>query len=361
MLPNQSATQSDSAARRVGSSSKQQVRLILDNLYTDPSSPYSFRTPRLLYKAARDQGIKVTKKDVKDYLREQESFTRFKSKRKFSRRPIVAFKRDALWQSDLATVDNIARYNEGINYILTSVDTLSDSKWFEPVKRKSGQMVTDAFQRLLTRLHPRRPKMLLTDKGLEFYNSTFQNFLEHENILHYSTTTNMKAAAAERANRSLKSKLYKYMIQNRSWKYLHALPDIEKALNNTINRTIGIPPSKVTPENEKEIFQKRYGKRLGRKKLKKPSFTLGETVRALDEKSAFQKESHPSLSKGFFRVVSITKTSPRMYKLNMIDANENDLGEVERAFYSPELKSAKVTTTPAFPNPPISKKYRPVI
>ena len=43
----------------------------------------------------------------------------------------------------------IAKYNRGYRYLLTMVDVFSKHAWVEPVKSKTGQAVTEAFEKIL--------------------------------------------------------------------------------------------------------------------------------------------------------------------------------------------------------------------
>ena len=57
--------------------------------------------------------------------------------------------------------------NNGIKYLLTVIDIFSKFVWIIPLKRKTGQEVTNAFSRILKE---RRPSKMWVDKGREFYN-----------------------------------------------------------------------------------------------------------------------------------------------------------------------------------------------
>ena len=63
-----------------------------------------------------------------------------------------------------------------------------------------------------TELHwTRKPNKIWVDKGSEFYNSSFKNWLKNYDIEMYSTHNEGKSVVAERFIRTLKSKIYKHM------------------------------------------------------------------------------------------------------------------------------------------------------
>ena len=74
------------------------------------------------------------------------------------------------WTADLIQVINIAKYNRGYRYLLMVADVFSKHAWVQPVKNKTGQAVTVAFEKILKK--GRKPINLQTDDGKEFYNKT---------------------------------------------------------------------------------------------------------------------------------------------------------------------------------------------
>ena len=320
----------------------QQLYQQLDKYYLDVQHASAFGSPQSLYMATKHIPG-VTRRVIRDYLSRQSSFSRFVSKRKrFKRRSIVAFQLDDIWQVDLAQFDNISRYNKGIHYLLVVIDTLSSYLWVEPVKRKTGELVAQAFDQILKRADPRRPKMVFADMGLEFYNKRFMELLDKYHITLYSTTTaSTKAAQAERAIRTLKQRMYRYMTQNRVWRYLDVLQNIVTNVNNSVNRTIRMTPASVTKQVEEQVFQARY---KNKKKRKKPNFKIKQYVRTREYGNVFKKEFRPSFSKSIFIIKQVQRTFPNTYKLSILDVMGNEIAPINRAYYSPEL----VAVTPTF-------------
>ena len=64
---------------------------------------------------------------------------------------------DEQWVVDLIEVQNIARQNKGMRYLLTVIDAFSKCAWVEPIKNKMGQAVTDALTKILKRPKGRKP------------------------------------------------------------------------------------------------------------------------------------------------------------------------------------------------------------
>ena len=80
----------------------------------------------------------------------------------------MVFGIDEQWAADLLKVIKIAKSNCGYRYLLAVIDVFSKYAWVEPVKTKSGQDVTIAFEKILKQSEGRQPHKLQTDHGKEF-------------------------------------------------------------------------------------------------------------------------------------------------------------------------------------------------
>jgi len=73
----------------------------------------------------------------------------------------------------------------------------------------------------------------------------FRKFLEEHNVQHILVVTGSPQAngQVERVHRTLTSMLSELTDDNNSKYWYHVLPDVEFALNNTINKSTGEAPS----------------------------------------------------------------------------------------------------------------------
>ena len=103
---------------------------------------------------------------------------------------------------------HIADYDQAYRYLLTVIDVFSKYAWVIPLKKKDSKTVSEAFDSIFTY---RKPVKLQTDKGKEFVNTSFQKLLKDRGIQFYvSQNKYIKASVAERFNRTLKIKMWKY-------------------------------------------------------------------------------------------------------------------------------------------------------
>ena len=109
--------------------------------------------------------------------------------RKYPTNKIVYNHIDEIWSIDLADmIDYKTSNNKGFRYIFIIIDNFSKYLWAIPPKNKYSQITTNEFSNILT-TSKRKPVKLKSDRGTEFYNSNFRNFLKLKNIQHYSRYT----------------------------------------------------------------------------------------------------------------------------------------------------------------------------
>jgi len=72
----------------------------------------------------------------------------------------------------------------------------------------------------------RRPVWVLTDKGKEFLNASFQKLLKREGI-HFQVCrkADIKCSIVERVQRTVRGKLYKYFTHKITYRYVDVLSD----------------------------------------------------------------------------------------------------------------------------------------
>ena len=95
------------------------------------------------------------------------------------------------------------------------------------------------------------PAKVRVDQGTEF--SEFRKFCTDKKIKIYSTRSEPKAPVAERAIKSLKNIIYRYMEENGD-KYKRKIDSFLKTMNTRINRSTGKAPKDVTNKDFCQIF-----------------------------------------------------------------------------------------------------------
>ncbi|XP_062601541.1 uncharacterized protein LOC134263240 [Saccostrea cucullata] len=123
-----------------------------------------------------------------------------------------------------------------------------------PLKDKIGPTAAQAFEDVLA--DRRQHTKLCTDKGQEFRSKAFNYVLTDHNIEHfYSKNTEVKANYTERAIKTIKTKVYRYMTFKQSQRYNDRLQEFPRSYNMKCmyHRTIDTKPALVRPNNEEEV------------------------------------------------------------------------------------------------------------
>ena len=102
--------------------------------------------------------------------------------------------------------------NRGYRYVLVVIDNFSKFGWTSPLKNKNAQTIKDSFENILIN-SKRSPNLIETDRGKEFYNNIFQDFLNKNNIKLYSRNSLYGAVFAERFNRTIRDLLKKPVFE----------------------------------------------------------------------------------------------------------------------------------------------------
>lgn len=253
----------------------------------------------------------------------------------FPRRRVVVKGIDQIWSADLVDMQAFSEYNKGVRYLLNVIDVLSKYAWSVPIKAKTGTTITDAFRSISK---TRKPKMLWVDKGTEFYNRTFRNWLESEDIHPYSTENEGKAVVVERFNRTLKSRMWRYFSANSTSVYVDVLPELVKRYNNTKHRSIGMTPVEASRKiNEQRALRNLY--KDGRRPKQHPKFEIGDEVRIAVAKRHFEKGYTPNWTEEVFVIQEILPTSPVTYRIRDL-ADEPITG----SFYEQQMQKAMQDT-----------------
>ena len=317
---------------------KTRIQKLLGDLYYSPNQPAAFGGAERLIKAAKKQGInKVT---VLKWLRSQGSYTIHKPiVRKFKENRVIVNGKDEQWQADLVDVQRISGSNDGYKHILTCIDVLSKYAWAIPLKNKSGTSLVNAFKQIFE--SGRKPEKLQTDKGSEFTNKVFQKFLKDNNIHFFVTYNETKAQIAERFNRTLKTKMWRYFSFANTARYIDILDDLVEGYNNSFHRSIKMKPVNVTVLNAQTVWKTLYKKeKISPIRYK---FNVGDTVRISRFKRTFTKGYLPNWTEEVFTIVNRLPRKPPVYRIK-----EYDSSLIIGTFYEKELQKVTFKDTDLF-------------
>ena len=209
-------------------------------------------------------------------------------KRKFKRCRAMVFNIDDIWSADLDTSkEKLSEENKGYKYLLNVINVFSKYAYSIPFKSKSSDFIIEAFNKLF-KFDNRKPNKLWTDRGSEFVNHKFKNFLKsHKNKL-YHTFNEGKVVVVQRFNRTLGEMIQKHMTANKTTKDINVLQKLIDEYNNKNHSSIKLSPHAASKsENMWLIIQNLYGN--VKQDIRKRKFKIGDRVRIYKYRTLFKK------------------------------------------------------------------------
>ena len=132
------------------------------------------------------------------------------------------------WSLDILDLKDYGpESNRGYRYVLVTIDNFSKYGWTVPLKNKNAQTIKDSFENILIS-SKRKPNLIESDRGKEFYNNIFQDFLNKNNIKLYSRNSSYGAVFAEIFNRPIRDLLKKIVFERSDANWIDVLPIITK-------------------------------------------------------------------------------------------------------------------------------------
>ena len=252
--------------------------------------------------------------------------------RKFKRRKVICGKKFVTLEADLIDMKKISRQNGGIKYLLTVICCFSRYGFVRALKNKKTSTTIEALQSVL-QCTKNKTKYISCDEGGEFISNKMKAFLQTKGItLYNSRNKTIKASIVERWNRTLQSRLYRYMYANETSKYIPVLQDIVDSYNATPHSAIKMAPKDVTNANSEQVWNTLYPY----EERKKAKFNIGDLVRVPKKSTLFRKGYHQMWENTIYTIADILNTTPYTYKL----LNENG-NTIRKRYYERELNRVR--------------------
>ena len=304
---------------------------IIRQAYTKPESIGSFGGLKRLFETVKKD---VKFKSVEKWLKTQDTYNLFKQvRRKFPRLPILVNHINEQWQIDLMDISWIQKDNDGIRYFLNVIDCFSRFVWVKPLKTKSADEICTAMESIFKE---QTPQKIQSDQGKEFVNSKFKELCVKYKINFFTTTDDAtKAAIVERFNRTLRTRIYRYLYYYNTKRYIDDLEKIVQSYNNSFHRTIGMAPSEVKAENTTEVLLN-IRKTHKTNNAKQKPFKVGDKVHISRAKGHFEKGATSNFTEEIFSITKVKKT-PQGYIYKLEDYDKEPLTSI---FYQYELTLA---------------------
>ena len=223
--------------------------------------------------------------------------------------------------ADLIEYPSFKYQNKGYKYILILIDCFTKMIYCRPMKQKSKEWTADAFESIFKEFDT-FPINLITDGGLEFFNSNVQKVFQSYGINHfaYKTRTKWKASIVERAIRTIKSRLERIFFKQKTNRWINVLNDVIQNYNLTPHSAHGLPPLEVNDENKDIVFKRMFPFKTVRIVCR---LREGDRVRKIKEKTIFEKGYKIKWSEEIYEIKTVRQSNGVCwYKLIALDKTE---------------------------------------
>ena len=260
----------------------------------------------------------MTQKNIKIFINEIYSKP---PKKNYATNKTDVYFIDDIWSLDILDLKDYGpKNNRGYRYVLVIIDNFSKFGWTIPLKNKNAQTIKDSFENILIN-SKRKPNLIETDRGKEFYNNIFQDFLNKNNIKHYSRNSSYGAVFAERFNRTIRDLLKKIVFEKGDAKWIDVLPTITKQYNNKIHSSTKLSPKDASlKKNEGYVYRNLLDKR----KKVKPKYEIGDLVRTADLKETFSKGDTINWSYKLYKITEIINDTIPTYHIDNLPERYNE-------------------------------------
>lgn len=308
----------------------------LESIYYDPGHAAAYAGLDKLYRTVRKEGRFVLSRDkIEKWLLKQEDYAVHREDRpNFERRRVVVPFVDYQWDVDTANMDYYKKDNDGYAYFLLAIDIMSKYVWTVPLRTRTAKEMVVAFKKVFE--CGRKPTRIRSDKGTEFVNKDVKRLLKRESVGYFVTQNIVKASYAERAIKTIKSRIVRYMTRKQTHRWVDVLPKITESYNKTYHRSIKRTPASVKKKDSAELWKLQYQTIPKGKKHIQFKFKVGDLVRISFLKRQFQREYDERWSRELYVVNDrfVSEGIPQ-YKL------KDYAGEiVTGTFYQNQIKKA---------------------
>ena len=256
--------------------------------------------------------------------------------KKFDRIKIIPHYKDECWSIDLIDRASLSKYNKNYKFIFTVIDNYTKYAWAIPLKDKSGKSTTAAFKKLIE-TSKRKPDKIWSDRGKEFHNKRFLDFLKQNEIQIYSTHSDLKAVFVERFNRTLLDLIKEPMYIEGKACWLNHLDTAMEKYNIRVHGTTKMTPfemstnQKLIPNNTEGALRIKFKNTEGALR-KQPKFQVGDYVRVPDKRNLYSKVYTTNWNRELFKIHKINPTNPVTYGL--VDENNE---QIEGKYYEQDF------------------------
>ena len=260
----------------------------------------------------------MTQKNIKIFINEIYSKP---PKKNFATNKTDVYHYDEIWSLDILDLKDYGpENNRGYRYVLVVLDNFSKFGWTTPLKNKNAQTRKDSFGNIIISSKI-KPNLIESDRGKEFYDNLFQDFLNKNIIKLSSRNSSYGAVFAERFNKSIRDLLKRPVVEKGGGNWIGVLPTITKQYNNRVHTSTKLSPIEASlKKNEGYVYKILLDKR----KKVTPKFQINNLVRVADLKKKFSKGDTTNWSYKLYKITETINDTIARYRLDSLPERYNE-------------------------------------
>ena len=166
-----------------------------------------------------------------------------------------------------------------------------------------------------------KPNLTKNDRGREFYENIFQNFLKNNNLKHDSRNSSIGDVFAEKYTRTIRDLLKWPVFARGESNWLDVLPTITKFYKRRLHSLTKVTRIKDSSKKNERFVYKNL---LDNRKQLKPKFQIIDLIRTADLKRTFSKGDTNNWSYKLYKITEIISDTIPSFRTDKIPERSNE-------------------------------------
>ena len=228
---------------------------------------------------------------------------------------------DDNWSLDILDLNDYGpENNRGHRLILVVIDNFNKFGWTDPIKNNKAQAIKNSFRNILISSR-RKPNLVETEQGNEFYDNTFQKFVYIIKIKHCSRNTSMGAVFVKDFNRIIRDLFKRPVFERGDAVWVVVLPILTKQNNTRTHTSTKLTSIQASLKNNEGFFHKKI---LDKWKRVTPKIQVNHLVRVGDLRKAFSKGDTTNWFNKLYQITEIIKDTVPSYHIDNLAERYNE-------------------------------------
>lgn len=276
---------------------------------------------RALHQLAKQAGLKIKVKDVKEFMINRKVRQQYHSTRSAKGKGrIIAFAPHSNIQMDI--VDMGTKYttrNNGKRFFMCYIDVFTRKAYVDIIPNKTVESVYNSIKSLFE--NEFIPHSIVSDNDSSFISKRVQKLMEDNSVIHFPNAVgdHNVLGVIDRFIRTLKEKLTVAMKERNTTKWIELLDDVVKGYNNTPHSALKTGGGNISPndviKHKDEIEALNHEKANENDKVtsrRLRQFNVGDKFRILIRREKFKRVVEPNYSESVYEIQSINNNLAKL-------------------------------------------------